>query len=88
MIGSRVAAVLMSLWMGTGSNHVHINIHDTANQVVSIFDNGGMITVFPKRTPAIFSLVELLTHSAGNELHRLGDNPSGLIVINQQMDMI
>ena len=38
--------------------------------------------------PPIFSLVELLTNSAGYELHRLRNNPLSVFVINQQMDVI
>ncbi len=58
----------------TDPNHAQINIYDTANQVVAIFDNCCMITIFPKRTPAMFPLVELLANSAGYELYRLGNN--------------
>lgn len=71
-----------------GSDHVQINIHNTANEVVTIFNNCRMITIFPKRTPAMFTLVELLAYSTGNELYRLGNNPLALIIMNQQMDMI
>ena len=40
-------------------------------QVLVGFDCGGMVTVFPKRSLAVFALVVFLRRAAGNELHAL-----------------
>jgi hypothetical protein len=62
----------------TGSDHVQINILDTANKMLTIFDIGCMIAVFPKGSFSILSLVKFLTNPAGYKCIDLGITPWAL----------
>jgi hypothetical protein len=49
----------------SGSDHVHIDINNTAQKVFPLFNNRGMIAVFPECTFSLFSLVVFLARSPG-----------------------
>ena len=72
----------------SGSNHVHIDIDNTAQKVFALFDNRCVITVLPESTLSVLALVVLLACSASHKLNRLGDVLLAEIIVDDQVDMI
>jgi hypothetical protein len=58
----------------TRPNHIQIDINQTLDQMGTRFHGGSMITIFPKSTTAIFSLIIFLACPACYQLHGLGNN--------------
>jgi hypothetical protein len=50
----------------TRPNHIQIDINQTLDQMGIHLHGGGVITIFPKSTPAIFSLIIFLARPACN----------------------
>ena len=72
----------------SGSNHVHIDINNTAQKVLCLFDNRGMIAVLPECAFSLFSLAVLLARSSGHKLDRPENLLSAGIIVDDQVDMI
>ena len=60
--------------MLAGTNHVEINVNDTAMQMLVGFDSSGVITILPERPVSILALVIFLRSAPGDELHTLGND--------------
>jgi hypothetical protein len=71
----------------TGTDHVEININKAAYQVIVSLNGGGMIAVFPKSSFTLFTLIEFLGSSPGNQLETFGDDYRAAID-DQQMDVV
>ena len=58
-------------WMNhcSGPDHVQVDKDEAADQVFVPLDGSCMITVFPKGAFPRFALIELLSGSAGDQLH-------------------
>ncbi len=56
------------------SNHVHVNVDETTEQVLTVIDRCCMISILPEGTLALFPLVVLLSDSPSNELNRIRNN--------------
>src|SRR5262245_60766905 len=54
------------------ADHIQVNLHQTAMQVLIPFNSSGMITVLSKCPLPSFALVVFLSGAAGNQLHTAG----------------
>jgi hypothetical protein len=54
----------------TGTYHVQVNIHQTAQEVFPSFYGSSVIPILPVRTFALFSLIVLLGTTTSNQLDR------------------
>ena len=70
-----------------GSNHVQIDVDQTAEEMIVYFDGCGMIAVFPEGAFTLFPAIEFQTGSASDKLYALG-NHFRFTVDHQQVDMI
>ena len=71
----------------TGPDHVQINVHYAAMQMLIDLNGCRMISVLPESSVAAFALVELLRSAAGDQLHARCNNVSAC-VLHQQMNMV
>jgi hypothetical protein len=70
------------------TNHIQINIDHTLNQMRIRLHRGRVITILPKRTIPTFPLIIFLTCSARDQLHRLGDNVSSLVISYNKVNRV
>jgi hypothetical protein len=54
----------------SGADHIVIDINDASCQVFAAFNGSGMITIFPKCSFSIFSLIVFLPGSSCDQLDR------------------
>jgi hypothetical protein len=72
----------------TRPNHIQIDINQTLDQMGIYLHSGSMITIFPKSTPAFFSLIIFLACPARNQLHGLGYDLFALCIPYDEMNMV
>jgi hypothetical protein len=69
----------------TSTHHVHIDIYDTAQQVLAVFDDRRVIVIFPICALSTLTLVVFLSRSTGHKLDRFGNNIFSGNVVDQQV---
>ena len=68
--------------------HIQINIDETSQKVVSVFNCCRMISVFPKCTLTIFALIEFLACPSCNQFNRIWDDIPFTASNDKKMNMI
>jgi len=77
-------------WMhhNSSTHHVQIDVGETTEKMVIGFHCGCMIAVFPECAFAFLSLIELLSSSTGNQLHRSRYYFASPAIENKQMNVV
>jgi hypothetical protein len=56
--------------------------------MLSAFDGGCVVAIFPKGPFPVFALVVFLCGSSGDQADSLGNNPLSTVIFQNQVDMI
>jgi hypothetical protein len=72
----------------TRTYHVHVDINDTAQQVLAVVYDRRVIVVFPVYALSTPTLVVFLSRSIGHKLDRFGNDIFSGNVVDQQVNML
>jgi hypothetical protein len=70
------------------SDHIQVDIEETALQMRSCLNSSRVVTIFPKRAFAVLSCVIFLACSAGDQLDHGGDIVSPATIPDNEVDML
>ena len=71
----------------TGANHIQVDIHQAADQMLVALHRGRMIPVLPKCAVSVLAEIEFLSGPAGDQLDAVGDD-IGTVVDHQEVDVV
>jgi hypothetical protein len=71
----------------SGANHVQVNVHEAAMQVLIGFDSGSVIAIFPESSLPSLALVIFLCGTTRDQLDALGYDISDSI-FHQEVNVV
>jgi hypothetical protein len=76
------------MFHNTSPHHIEINVYKTLQQMISILNSSGVITIFPESPFPGLALIKFLPGSPCNQFNGIWYNITPLIIDNEKMDVV